>query len=66
MINLFTRSDHLKKHMHSHVSESANGVTGAEIEIDPTQLLEVEQYGAVPQEEECLQSCEFADSHYCA
>jgi len=42
----FSRSDHLKKHMHSHhASESANGVAGAEIEIDPTQLLEVEQYG---------------------
>jgi len=43
----FSRSDHLKKHMHSHhaLDMHSSRQTGSdEIEIDPTELLEVEPY----------------------
>jgi hypothetical protein len=44
----FSRSDHLKKHMLSHHSQEVGRPrSDGEIEIDPTQLLEVEDYGSM-------------------
>ncbi|XP_023324938.1 transcription factor Sp8 [Eurytemora carolleeae] len=51
----FSRSDHLKKHMMSHHSQESDRIlshrSDGELEIDPTQLLEVEDYGSMDGED---------------